>query len=212
MRRAVRQDLDARAIVPRLPVREVDAYPELIRNVTTDRDRHRSPERKKIVSPVTPKMASTSPAARLWEYVLPDGTVMYGFTPHRVVMPWEAVKQEEPAATHDTPEGTSRDEREATPAARLWEYELPNGITMYGFTPQRVVMPWEFAPVKQEEQGLADLDTPARPFASPPFIRSWTDVLRAARAGCRMRPRARCAFVPSACPLGAGESSTRQEA
>ena len=47
MRRAVRQDLDARAIVPRLPVREVDAYPELIRNVTTDRDRHRSLKEKK---------------------------------------------------------------------------------------------------------------------------------------------------------------------
>ena len=116
-------------------------------------------------------MASTSPAARLWEYVLPDGTVMYGFTPHRVVMPWDLalVKQEEQGlAHHDPPEGTSRDEREATPAARLWEYEFPDGTVMYGFTPHRVVMPWEFAPVKQEEQGLADHDTAARPFASPP--------------------------------------------
>ena len=53
MRRAVRQDLDARALFLRLPVREVDAYPELIRNVTTDRDRHRSLNlKKKIVSPI----------------------------------------------------------------------------------------------------------------------------------------------------------------
>ena len=95
---------------------------------------------------------------------------------------------------------------------RLHEYTLKNGTKVYGFTVDRVVMPSEFAAVKQEEQGLADHDTPARPFASPPFIRSGTDVLRAARAGCRMRPRARCAFGPSACPLGAGESYNKQEA
>ena len=95
---------------------------------------------------------------------------------------------------------------------RLHEYTLKNGTKVYGFTVDRVVMPSEWAAVKQEELGLADLDTAARPFASPPYIRSSTDVLRAARAGCRMRPRARCAFVPSACPLGAGESNTRHEA
>ena len=105
-------------------------------------------------------------------------------------------------------------DRMANPKAepRLHEYTLKNGTKVYGFTVDRVVMPSEWAAVKQEEQGPADLDTAARPFASPPYIRSSTDVLRAARAGCRLRPRARCAFVPSACPLGAGESSGRQEA
>ena len=51
---------------------------------------------------------------------------------------------------------------------RLHEYTLKNGTKVYGFTVDRVVMPSEWAAVKQEEQGLADLDTPARPFASPP--------------------------------------------
>ena len=114
---------------------------------------------------------------------------MYGFTVDRVVMPSEfaAVKQEEQGpADLDTAEGTSLEQE---PQPRLHEYTLKNGTKVYGFTVDRVVMPSEWAAVKQEEQGLADLDTPARPFASPPFIRSWTDVLRAARAGCRMRPR-----------------------
>ena len=95
-------------------------------------------------------MANTSPAARLWEYELPNGITMYGFTPQRVVMPWDLalVKQEEQGlADHDTPEGTSR-EREATLAARLHEYTLPDGSTMYGFTPHNVEMAWDFEVVK----------------------------------------------------------------
>ena len=43
---------------------------------------------------------------------------------------------------------------------RLHEYTLKNGTKVYGFTVDRVVMPSEWAAVKQEELGLADLDTP----------------------------------------------------
>ena len=51
---------------------------------------------------------------------------------------------------------------------RVHEYTLRDGTKVYGFTVHCVVMQSELAPVKQEELA-ADLDTPARPFASPPF-------------------------------------------
>ncbi len=68
---------------------------------------------------------------------------------------------------------------------RWHKYEIEGLGELWGFTVDRVP---ELEAVKQEELA-ATHDPPARPFASPPFIRSSTDVLRAARAGCRMHPR-----------------------
>ncbi len=137
-------------------------------------------------------------APRRHKYEIEGLGDVWGFTVDRVPMPSESA----PAVVKQAREqGTVAAGPSRQPPRRWHKYEIEGLGDVWGFTVDRVP---ELEVVKQaREEPAVDHDTPARPFASPPFIRSSTDVLRAARAGSRMRPRARCAFVPSACPLGA---------